>query len=137
MDKHVYYKKGFKYQTVNDFKCQVEIYPSSDIVTDFICLSKDGFLFLKKGYAWDGPSGPTVDTKNFMRGSLVHDALYQLMRMELLPQSAKEQADIELKKICKDDGMSSFRAFYVHKSVEHFGHGSTDPDNKKEIIKAP
>ncbi len=30
------------------------------------------------------PNGPTIETKTFMRASLVHDALYQLMREEHL-----------------------------------------------------
>jgi len=53
----------------------------------YLKLDGDGQFEFSKGYAWDGPSGSTVDTLNFMRGSLVHDALYQLIRMEkILPQ---------------------------------------------------
>ena len=29
-----------------------------------------------RGYAWDGPSGPTIDTPDAMPASLVHDGLY-------------------------------------------------------------
>ncbi len=46
----------------------------------WVKMNRSERLTTKKGYAWDGPSGPTIDSKNFMRGSLVHDALYQLMR---------------------------------------------------------
>ncbi|HUS89668.1 MAG TPA: hypothetical protein VMW91_10000, partial [Desulfosporosinus sp.] len=38
------------------------------------------YIVIHKGYAWDGPSGPTFDTPNFMLGSLVHDVFYQAMR---------------------------------------------------------
>jgi hypothetical protein len=44
-----------------------------------------------KGYAWNGPSGPTLDTRNFMRGSLVHDALYQLMREGRMDNGLRRQ----------------------------------------------
>ena len=43
--------------------------------------------------AGDGPSGPAIDTKNFMRASLVHDALYQLMRLGTLDKSRRQYAD--------------------------------------------
>ena len=69
------YKSGFKYQLVLDYELEIKISPSSEIVTDYIVLYESRMLVIKKGYAWDGPSGPTIDTKNFMRGSLVHDAL--------------------------------------------------------------
>lgn len=76
-----------------------------------------GLLTMKKGYAWDGPSGPTIDTKNFMRGSLVHDALYQLMRNGQLAPQWREGADQELRRICREDGMNRFRAWYVLQGV--------------------
>jgi len=47
----------------------------------------DGGLLIKAGYSWDGPSGSAIDTKNFMQGSLVHDALYQLLRENILYES--------------------------------------------------
>ena len=92
-------------------------------------------LIIKKGYTWDGPSGPTIDTDTFMRGSLVHDALYQLIREGYLPQGVKSWADRRLRKICLEDGMSRIRAAYVYRSVELFGHSSCNPE--KHIKKAP
>jgi len=78
------YKNGYKYQLYNNYKIKTTIYPKSNITTDFIDLDKNGTLTIKKGYAWDGASGIAIDTCNFMRGSLVHDALYQLMRNDLI-----------------------------------------------------
>ena len=54
---------------------------------------KDGVLIIQPKYAWDGASGPTLDTKNTMTPSLVHDAFYQLIREEVLPRKYKENAD--------------------------------------------
>ncbi len=80
----VVYKGGYKYQLHESYEVTVRINPPEDIKTEYISLDQMGHLVLQKGYAWDGPSGPTIDTGDFMRGSLVHDALYQLMRMEHL-----------------------------------------------------
>ncbi len=81
------YRSGYKYQLVDDYSVKVRVKPDENISTEFIALDKDGVLKMNQGYAWDGPSGPTIDTKNFMRGSLVHDALYQLMRQKKTVES--------------------------------------------------
>ena len=80
------------------------------------------FLLLTSvsGYRWDGCSGPTVDTQTNMRAGLVHDSLYQLMRLGLLPQSARVIADREFLLIMKEDGMNWFRRTYYYWSVRLF-----------------
>ena len=78
-------------------------------------------------------SAPTV----LMRGAFVHDAFYQLMRMGLLPQSYREDADALLRKMCREDGMSSWRAWYVYHSLRKFGAAAAKTDNVKEIYEAP
>ncbi len=99
------YKDGYKYQLKEDYVIDIRIRPDSPIDTDYLFLTLEGQLTIKKGYAWDGPSGPTIDTLNFMRGSLVHDALYQLMRARHLDtERHKDSADRLLKKICKTMG---------------------------------
>ena len=86
-----------------------------------------GCLMVKEGYAWDGPSGPTVDTLTFLRGSLVHDALYQLIREGLIEKSLRIEADRLLRRVCLEDGMSRFRAWYVYRMVRAFGKSSVKP----------
>jgi hypothetical protein len=119
--KKIKYKSGYKYQLVEDYKIKLNIYPDKYIGIRFLLLEKDGTLTIKQGYAWDGPSGPTFDTKSFMRGSLIHDAYCQLMREHKITKDYREQADKILKKMCKEDGMNSFRAWYVYKAVRIFG----------------
>jgi hypothetical protein len=132
------YKKGYKYQITEDYSVKITILPDNNIISDYIDLKTDGTIIIKKGYAWDGPSGPTIDTPNFMRGSLVHDALYQLMREERISKSEyRETADRILQIMCKEDGMSSFRALIVYQGVHLFGDPSADPSHKKTAIKAP
>ncbi|MDH5471725.1 MAG: hypothetical protein OEY87_04455 [Gammaproteobacteria bacterium] len=131
------YRKGYKYQLHDDYGININIFPETSIITRFIDLTSDGNLIIKAGYAWDGPSGPTIDTKNFMRGSLVHDALYQLMREQKISQHHKDFADRLLKTMCRDDGMSWLRAQMVYQGVKHFGKPATDPANKKRDHAAP
>ena len=76
-------------------------------------------------------------TDNFMRGSLVHDVLYQMMRRGQLPEAlCFHAANDELRKICLEDGMSRLRAWYVWKAVEDFGsaNAAVQPD---KVFTAP
>ena len=105
---------GYKYELLEEV--QVPSLEDFEIDTAYIVL-KDGILTIKKRYAWDGPSGPTFDTKTFMKGSLVHDALYQLIREGLLSAEYRKYADEQLRDICLAEGMSKFRAWYYYWGV--------------------
>jgi len=132
------YNDGYKYQLKRDYTLKINIKPVHSIDKDFLSLTITGLLTIKKGYAWDGPSGPTIDTLNFMRGSLVHDALYQLMRDgELDKDKHRESADRLLQQICIEDGMSTIRAWWVYQGVHQFGDPSADPANKRPETWAP
>ena len=94
-------KRYYKYRLEESFEFQLRRYGIKDCFckTPFIELT-GGRIIIKKGYAWDGASGPTIDTKSSMRASLVHDALYQLIRLKLLPFSYKAIADKNFYNIC-------------------------------------
>ncbi|HEY33574.1 MAG TPA: DUF1353 domain-containing protein [Dehalococcoidia bacterium] len=136
-ESYIKYRSGYKYQLVEEYQVKVSITPKNDIKTDFIELSTEGMLVIKKGYAWDGPSGPTIDTPNFMRGSLVHDALYQLLRNKLIDEGWRDEADEELRRICIEDGMSKIRAWWVFKAVRKWGKVAASPESRKKTHKAP
>lgn len=132
------YKDGYKYQLVEDYWIPTSVFPDDDIITPYISLNRSGALYICSGYAWDGPSGPTIDTKNFMRGSLVHDALYQLMREERLSaEKWRKVADQELVRICKEDGMSAIRAWWVYQGVRIGGGPSASKAGIKPVLVAP
>jgi hypothetical protein len=120
----------YKYQLVEPYHQVIGI-TGYTIDIPYIRLSVDGRLEISTGYAWDGPSGPTFDTINFMRGSLIHDTLYQLIRLEHIPFHYKNYADLLLKKICLEDGMPGFRANCVYQSVKYFGGASAKPGSEK------
>ncbi len=110
--------------------------PGLSIDTKFINIM-EGTLFINLGYRWDGPSGPTIDSKNFMRGSLVHDALYQLMREGFLPQDFRKKADQLLKQHCKEDGMSFLRRNWVYLGVRAGGKSAAKKRERNPILTAP
>ena len=109
----------YKYQLTSSYNIQTNIVMNDDIWEDYIYLHKSGMMTIKEGYAWDGATGG-IDTKNFMRGSLVHDALTQLIRLKRLPQCQRLNADKLLKQICLDDGMCKLRAWWVFKAVRAY-----------------
>ena len=137
-ERYIRYRAEYKYQLASSYKINTSIKPNLDINTEFINLDTCGNLVVRKGYAWDGPSGPVIDTEENMRASLVHDALYQLMRNEELSARAyRKSADQLFKDICKEDGVSNFRASAYYKSLRKFGRPAASQQNKKQIHRAP
>ena len=132
------FRSGYKYQLAADYSVNVNIKPAEDIDTKFIKLTKGGRLTIVDGYAWDGPSGPVVDTRQNMRASLVHDALYQLMRRrKLAVGKCRDKADKLFASICVEDGVPRriARAYYL--GLKLGGKPSADPKNMKPIKTAP
>lgn len=115
----------YKWELLEDWEYQTNILGYSAI-TEFVSLSVTGLLKFKKGYRWDGASGPTWDTLSCRRGALVHDGLYQLLRTCKIPQSCKIAADLLLYRLCVNDGMIKFRAWIWLKSVQLFGVANCD-----------
>jgi hypothetical protein len=137
MSDYIKYSPGYKYQLEQDYTVVVDI-KGEKVDSEYIKLSEDGTLFIKEGYAWDGPSGPTIDTLDSMRGSLIHDVLYQSMRDYGLDRlKYKSIADNEFRKACLEDGMSKFRAFYFYWGVRLFGAKSTSPEGDYPVVIAP
>jgi len=127
----------YKYALLDPYTHVTSIQIEKSVTTKmgWVKLNRDGVLTLKKGYAWDGPSGPTIDSKDFMRGSLVHDALYQLIREKLLLPRFRKKADEILWMICLEDGMPKPRANYVYHAVRAFGASAARPRKKPKQVR--
>ncbi len=72
----------YPYRTTATHGFEVE-FPTNFTIDRFArAVSYDGagWVSVRRGYAWDGPSGPALDTVSFMRASLLHDVLYQALR---------------------------------------------------------
>jgi hypothetical protein len=85
------------------------------------------------GYAWDGASIPGVDLlpdgvaeriqRPLMRGSLLHDVLYQALREGRLKPTRRMRwlADKEYRRLIRQDGVGWFRAEYQYRALRLFG----------------
>jgi hypothetical protein len=137
------YKDGYACQLFEKYQVRIEIKPDQDIVTPYIELTTDGRLTINKGYAWDGPTFVYKlkrilkrFIKKMLRGSLIHDALYQLMREEKLSRGYKHKANLELHRACREDRLPRPLAWLVLKSMKFTGF-ATSPKNRKKILTAP
>jgi len=128
------YRKGYKYQLAQDISGQTPIKPEKEVDTEFIRLSVDGFMFIKSGYAWDGASGPTLDTSNTMTPSLIHDCFCQLIRQGYLPDSARYDADYYFYDLLREKGMWWLRARIWLEGVRI---GSAHRQHAKKVFEAP
>lgn len=135
--KFIKYRGGYKYQLDQNYYDIVSIKPAYAIETDFISLHTNGSLFIRKGYAWDGPSGWTIDTKSSMRASMVHDAMYQLIRMGYLKESDRILADMDFHERCIEDKMFKIRARFWYRALRLGAGPAADPKNRKKVHRAP
>ena len=134
----IVYKGGYKYQLFETYEVPVSIHPQEHLAIDkFLELLTNGTLRIYKGYAWDGASGPAMDTKTIMRGALIHDALYQLMRTGKLAQKWRKQADKDLFRVCLQDGMWRIRAYWVYRAVRIFAKKAAMAGMEKRVETAP
>ena len=99
---------------------------------------KEGLLIIKKGYAWDGASGPVIQTETLIDASALHDALYQILRsrimnIEALRRYADRRFVDEYLKLCKEAypkdtwwhrlnrNLAEGRSKYIHWAVRKYG----------------
>ena len=84
-------------------------------------------LLISEGYSWDGASGPTWDTDGTMRASLVHDALYQMMRIGALDRRHRAKVDRLFRRHLKDGGVNLVRRWVWYRTVRWLGGKSAKP----------
>ncbi len=84
-------------------------------------------ITLKKGFVWDGASGPTIDDSTNARAAMIHDALYRTVRAGILDKWYRATADQVFYTALREDGMAWWRAFYYWLGVRLFGWRSVRP----------
>ena len=131
------YRDGYKYQLCEPYETQVPVRPPDPVQTEYLQLSPAGRLTIMAGYAWDGPSGPTWDSPCAMRGSLIHDALYQLIREGFVGTEWREIADHCLYTACVEDGMLKMRAWGWYLAVRWAAGPAARPSARKPVKYAP
>lgn len=131
------YIAGFKYQLAETYTLHTPIV-GEVINDDYFTLEEDGILTVKKGYAWDGASGPTFDSKSSMRPSLIHDVFCQAMRDGRLDYERWQDTVNEFfKQMCIEDGMWRVRANLWHSAVEFADAGNPNQGPDRAIEEAP
>ena len=135
--KRIAYRQGYKYQLAEGYVTRTRIRVPQAVSTRFIRLDPDGTLTIRADYAWDGPSGPTIDTPSAMRASLEHDAKYQLIRFGLILSDWKKTADQEYLETLKEDGALGIRARLHYWALGLFGADATRPHAEPQVLYAP
>jgi len=136
-----YLEVTWKYQTLRN----LELYSpfmAHNIVHKFFNISPAGIITAKEGYAWDGSSGPTIDSKYCMRASLFHDILYQCFREQLFfPNRTWNQeehnrlryrADKLYRDILRADGKSAFVSWLRYRALRLLGGKHAAPTAMKD-----
>lgn len=144
MMEQIYYRElhRYKYQLA---EASSTILPSAiaDLIdgcvyTEFISIDRYGCLHINPGYSWDGLSGPTWDTKKSKRASLIHDALYQLMRMGQISLDCKGPIDVLFYDMCIKDKIWKIRAWIFYQGVKHAAGFAIKPKGEEwPILTAP
>lgn len=146
---HAYYRSGYKHQLVEEYRtiladigAKEPVGPAKDVETEYISYRRSGLFIIRKGYCWDGASGPTWDTSNVLRAALVHDALYQLIREGHLDNDYgftlwRKFADEQLRRILREDGTNRFRCWYWFWSLRWFGGFAAKAANIRETRRTP
>lgn len=132
------YRKNAKLQLIEEYQAVTPIIGFNVESKDkWIKLEEDGTLTLRLGYAWDGSSGPTWDTKTCKQASAEHDAFYKLMRWELIPRTLKDKADQRYCDKCIEDGMWKIKARNRLYWLKKRGLPSTLPSRRQKAYYAP
>jgi len=129
------YKSGYKFQLADDMTIETGI-KGHTVVTDYLILTIHGLLCIKKGYAWDGATA-FPDFRWIIRGSAIHDAGFQLVRLGHLDRRHIVTFNRLLEKCCKEDRAPWGMPAIVYQGVKRFGNGATLPSAERQVQVAP
>lgn len=131
------YTEGYKYQVAEDYVAMTPV-KGVHIEDKYFTLHKSGLLVVNEGCAWDGASGPTIDTKASMSPSLEHDMFCRAMRDRRLSYARWQDTINEFfRQRCKEAGMWGWRADLWHAGVEFGDAGNPAQGPDRKILTAP
>lgn len=110
----------YKYELVQDCSNPTRI-KGKEVDTDYFKLTKEGQLTAKKGYRWDGASGPTIDGASTMRATLFHDLIWQLMQEGYVTENYRNYSNKLFRSMLIEDGMWRWRANVWYYTVDMVG----------------
>ena len=128
------YKKGYENWLVENEVYDTKIKPEEKVQNHWFELSTGGVLTVYAGYAWDGASGPTIDTPAAKYASLAHDVFYQCMRQGLLPISMRKAVDEEFFRMLREKGMWWIRAKTWYLALRWKGRTAALPQSIKKVF---
>lgn len=118
------YKSGYRYKLEEAYlqTLPFSAFDCKDVPGGWVSL--DGSkLYIVPGYAWDGAStGLPWTPKKWLRPSLVHDALYQLIREGQLPMERRKDADMVFYQLLRENQVNVLLAFPAYLAVRIFGN---------------
>ena len=110
----------------------------------FISLDNEGLLTIREGYSWNGMT-KYRDSKNTMFSTLVHDALYKLMRVDLSKDSNenriddrskfREGADNLFQCHCQINGVKCYKSLMFYYAVRAFAVCRSNNTNFSYTVK--
>ncbi|WP_428242978.1 hypothetical protein [Gynuella sp.] len=124
------YKKRRKYKYIlqGPVAIQVAVHVPKPVAIGPLTISPTGGLQIDAGYAWDGAT-LCPDVQSIIFPSLVHDAMYQLIREGVLNiHTDRKIADKLLKELCIQSGMWKPAAWLVYHAVRLFGRKAAEND---------
>lgn len=131
------YTSGYKYQLAEDYTVKTPV-TGCRVVNDYFTLDPDGTMTAFRGYAWDGASGPTLDTKSSIVPSMVHDVFCQCMRAGWVSYDQwQDTINDFFRQQCIECGMWPWRAAIWHAGVEFGDAGNPRQGPDRQVLTAP
>ena len=112
----------YKYELDEDCGFQTPIQGvEAEVEGGWVRLLESGLLLFKKGYSYNGASGPTYDSASSLAPSLVHDGGYQLISEANLSRKYRKVFDKLFLRMLKENGMSFPRRTLWYLAVRAVG----------------
>lgn len=117
------YKSGYRYKLDDVYAHELPFHAfDAKQVGTWVSLV-DNRLVISNGYAWDGAStGLPWTPKKWLRPSLVHDALYQLIREGQLAMAFRKDADTVFYQLLRENRVNLVLATVAYWAVRICGN---------------